>query len=226
MAGPKDFYEFFYDFDGASVAIPTSAEAGFPFIIKDTSAAGAPTYTTGTGINGEAVVTMAADSEVENLCLYPDDDLNFDIDLLLSCEMYVKLNQAALDATSMFACGMASARNDAIDSLAAHASFRVIGADSTTAVVVESDDGSNDNDDKATGTTLINAYKKLYIDFSGGTANVKFYVDGARVADTVTFDMSGYTAGLQPYWQLQKTADTNTDGFTVDYVCIRSRRSA
>jgi len=54
---------------------------------------------------------------------------------------------------------------------------------------------------------------------------VKFYVDGVRVAASTTFDMSGYTAGLQPYVQIQKTADANTDSVTIDYVKIEGKRS-
>jgi hypothetical protein len=129
---------------------------------------------------------------------------------------------------SSLAFGMTGDRNDAIDSVAQAALFRVIGADSTTAVVVESDDGTNDNDDKATGQTLINAYKYFKIDMQN-LANVKFYMtDGnsklVRVATTVTFDMSNYAGSLQPFFQIQKTATTNTNGFVLDYVRITGRR--
>ena len=36
--------------------------------------------------------------------------------------------------------------------------------------------------------------------------------------------MSNYTGSLQPVIQLQKTADTNTDGVTVDYVKVWGTR--
>jgi hypothetical protein len=165
-----------------------------------------------------------SEAEAQNVCLFMSDRLNFDIDKLLRIEMAVKMGQAAVDATTSLAFGLASARNDAIDSITAHASFRVIGSGSTTAVFVETDDGTTDLDDKATGTTLINAYKRFVIDFSGGTSNVKFYIDGVQVATSTTFDMSGYTAGLQPYVQLQKTSDANANSVVVDYIKIVSRR--
>jgi len=227
MAGIQDVVIFEDDFLGASATFPAaaSAENGMPWTVKDTSSSGTPTYTHGTGINGEATLAFSNTGEIQNVCLHMDDDLNFDIDLIDHIELQVKMGQAALDATSSVAFGLASARNDAIDSIAAHASFRVIGATSTTAVVVESDDGVTDNDDVATGTTLINAYKKFVISFAAGTSDVRFYIDGARVAASTTFDMSGYTVGLQPYCQLQKTSDTNTDSVVIDYIRVVSRRA-
>ena len=222
MAGIQDFIEFVEDFLGPQTltASPTGSDL---WDIADTSSAGTPTYTVG-GINGEATLAFYTQAEVQNVCLYMSDKLNFDIDKLLRVEMAVKMGQAAVDATTSLAFGLASARNDAIDSIAAHASFRVIGSGSTTAVVVESDDGTTDKDDIATGATLINAYKRFVIDFSGGTSNVKFYIDGVQVATSTTFDMSGYTAGLQPYVQLQKTSDANADSVVIDYIKIVSRR--
>lgn len=222
MAGIQDFEHFCDDFNGAVAALPTSADPATPWLIDDTSSSGSPTYTTGTSV---ATLTLASTNEVENVCLHFGDSLDFDIDLIQRIEFRVKMGQAALDATSQVAFGLASARNDAIDSIAAAALFRVVGADSTTAVVVETDDGVNNNDDVATGKTLINAYKRFVIDFTGGLTNVKFYIDGEQVASSTTFDMSNYSAGLQPIVQLQKTADTNTDSVVVDYVEVTARRA-
>lgn len=219
MAGIQDEVVFCEDFLGPQTL--TASPAGSDvWDIADTSSAGTPTYTVG-GINGEATLAFDAQSEIQNVCLYQSDALNYDIDLLKNVEFSLKVT-ASLDAATQIAWGMASARNDAIDSIAAAALFRIIG---NNTVVVESDDSVNNNDDVATGTTVVAAYKKFVIDFSGGTANVKFYIDGARVASSTTFDMSNYTAGLQPMVQLQKTADTNVDSVTIDYVKIVSRRA-
>lgn len=222
MAGIQDHLHFVEDFLGNENPT-TSAGLGSGLVITDTSAAGTPTYTCG-GIAGELTMAFDSTAEVQNVCLSTGDDLNWDIDKLHYIEMRVKMGQAAADAATSLAFGLASARNDAIDTIAEAALFRVIGADSTTAVVVETDDGTTNNDDVATGTTLINAYKKFRISFSSGTSDVRFYIDGARVAAGTTFDMSGYTAGLQPYVQLQKTADANTDSVVVDYISIVANR--
>ena len=45
-----------------------------------------------------------------------------------------------------------------------------------------------------------------------------------RVAATTTFDMSNHTGGLQPFIQIQKTADTNTDTIEIDYVQVFYKR--
>lgn len=219
MAGVQDFVEFFEDFLGPMTltASPTNSDR---WDIADTSSAGTPTYTVG-GINGEATLAFDNTSEVQNVCLFQSDVLNWDIDLLQRIEMRVK-TVASLDSATSIAWGLASARNDAIDSIAAHASFRVIGSN---AVVVETDDGTTDLDDKATGVSLVATYQKFVIDFTGGTEDVKFYINGVRVAASTTFDMSAYTAGLQPYVQIQKTADTNTDSVITDYIKIVSKRA-
>jgi hypothetical protein len=219
MAGIQDFVEFCEDFCGPQTltASPTNGDL---WDIADTSSVGTPTYTVG-GINGEATLAFDSQSEVQNVCLFQSDVLNWDIDLLQRIEMRVKTTATLGSATSL-AFGLASARNDAIDSITAHASFRIIG---NNTLVVETDDGTTDKDDIATGTTLSSTYKKFVIDFTGGKSNVKFYVDGVRVAASTTFDMSAYSAGLQPYVQIQKTADTNTDSVTIDYIKICSKRT-
>lgn len=219
MAGIQDFIEYVEDFLGPQTLTASPANSD-QWDIADTSSAGTPTYTVG-GINGEATLAFDSQSEIQNVCLFKSDVLNFDIDTIHSIELRVK-TVATLDTATSLAFGLCSARNDAIDSLAAHASFRLIGSNS---LVVETDDGTNDNDDVATGATLGSAYKRFVIDFAGGKSDVKFYVDGARVAASTTFDMSNYSAGLQPYVQIQKTADTNTDSVVIDYIKIVSKRS-
>lgn len=206
-----------------------SSQSDSDWLIADTSAAGTPTYTKG-GIDGEATLALASTAEVENVCLYMGDDLNFDIDALQRVSFKVKGGQAALDSASQLAFGMCSARADSIDSIAEVACFRVIGSDDTTAVVCESDDGSNDNDDVASGQVLADSYKRFVIDFAGGKSDVKFYMDNGdgnlvRVASSTTFNMSGYSAGLQPFVQIQKTSDTNTDSVVIDYIHIESNRA-
>lgn len=223
----RDQIAYHDDFIGhGSLSSSQSADA---WLVDDTSASGTPVYERG-GINGEATLGFSSTNEAQNVCLHHGDDLNFDIDDIKRVVMRVKMGQAALDSATQVAFGVGSARADAIDSIAAAALFRVIGADDTTAVVVETDDGSNDNNDVATGQTLINSYKEFIIDFSGGKSDVKFYMDNGdgnlqRVASSTSFDMSGYSAGLQPIIQIQKTADTNTDSVIVDYVRIESNRA-
>jgi hypothetical protein len=222
----KDFWSFEWDFFGHEVFSTTAADNA-TFRIADTSSAGTPTYAVVDGsATGEIAIDFDATSEAQNVCLYQSDILQYDIDLITEVEWRVKMNQATADSATSLAFGVTGDRNDAIDSIAQAALFRVIGADSTTAVVVETDDTtSNEKNDIATGKTLINAYKDFKISFAVGTDDVRFFIDGDPVATGTTFDMSGYTGSLQLFLQLQKTADTNTDGVTVDRIAIRGRRA-
>jgi hypothetical protein len=208
------------DFIGPSVALPTSADPATPWLVVDTSSAGAPTAVRSLS---RAILTLAATSEVENLCLCHGDSLAFDIDNIRRVEMIVKIG-AAFTTGSELVFGVGSARNDTTDSVAANAWFKMVGASSTTAVYVETDDGTNDKDDIATGATLATTDKFFVIDFAHGKADVRFYIDGARVAASTLFDMSNYSAGLQPLIQLQKAANTNVDAVSVDIVNILCKR--
>lgn len=216
MAGIQDFQEFCDDFNGAVASFPTTADPATPWLVDDTSSSGTPTYTKGTS---EAVLTLASTSEIENVCLHFGDSLDFDIDSLLRVEFRAKVT-ASLDSATTVVMGMGSARADDPDAVAANAFFKLAGSN---AIVVETDDGVTDNDDNPTGASLSSTYKRFVIDFAGGKSNVKFYVDGVQVGSK-TFSMANYSAGLQPIFQIQKTADTNTDSLTVDYVKVTSRR--
>lgn len=221
-------WEIKHDFFGTNDANGCAAEIQ-PFKIKDLSIAGSPTTGFVDGSNrGELLMQFDAQNEIQNLCLYQFDNLQFDIDKLTQVSFRVKLSAATMDATTQFAIGVTGDRNDAIDSIAQAALFRVIGADSTTLVVVETDDGlsANENNDVATNDTLINAYKTLTINFAAGTDDIRFFIDGEPVATSTTFDMSNYTGKLQLFAQVQKTANANTDGFTLDWIEIRGRDSS
>lgn len=206
----------------------TASGDGKPWVKTDTSSAGSPTMlTTAAGL----VCTLAATNEVENMCLSFGDILTFDIDQLVTAKFDVSV--AGIDANTTFVIGMASARNDTPDSVAAHAWFRIEGSASTSALLVETDDGTNDNDDKATGFTLGSTSLQLCIDFKsgiltqappsaplGGKANVQFSAQNSsgllrRVADRTLFNMSNYSGGLQPIVQLQKASGTGTPSFTL-----------
>ncbi len=171
-------------------------------------------------VNGFMLLAVDFTLESQLACLYQLDRLGYDIDDLQQVDFYAKLNAAALHASCSVAFGLISAQNNDPDAIAAAAIFRLIGS---TAVVCETDDGTNDNDDVATGQTLGASVKRFTIDFAsgirsvvpgpstGGKANVLFSMDDDRgnlrqVARLTTFDMSNYTGGLQLFAQIQKGA--------------------
>lgn len=231
MAGKQDFWEFFDDFIYGGGTVPATAGIITPWRINDVSSTGTPTYVfgidnggTGSGC-GEAKLTFDSATEVQNVCLSFGDVLTFDVNDGLVFEARVKMAQATLTAATSLAFGLAGDRADAIDSIAQHALFRLIGSDS---VVCETDDGTTDKDDVATGSTLVNAYKTFKID-AQNLSNVKFYMSDSygrlmRVASGTTFDMSAYSGCVQPLIQLQKTSSNNTDSVILDYVRVTGRR--
>jgi len=214
-----------YDFRGELALAAAGSGAGGPFVKADTSAEGAPTV--GGLLGGGVRMLLEATNEAQNLCVFMGDVLSFDIDEIISVEFIVK-TVASVNAASSLAFGLCSARNNTIDSLTNHASFRCSGSN---AVFVETDDGTTDKDDIATGLTLGTTWKRFRMDFAsrnttmdppslslGRKSNIEFY--GAndngslrRVASGTRFDMSAATGGLQIYAQLQKTADVNINSF-------------
>lgn len=221
MAGIVDFQEYVDDFVGASVTFPTSANIGTPWL-TDVTGAAPPTHVRN---SGAAILTLTADNQAQILGLHHNDAKSFDINDLIRVEMRAKIGASTFTSGSILVFGVSSDRSDTADSMAESAWFRMEGANSTTLVYCETDDGTTDKNDVSSGVTLGTTYKEFVIDFSGGKSNVKFYIDGVRVAASTTFDMSAYTGSVQPMIQLQKAANTNADVFTLDYVKILSRRS-
>ena len=199
---------FIDNFDRAQAYTTTPGMNGWT--IKDASSGGAPTYLNITEDGGAAALTIASTDEAEVVTLYQNDVLIYDVRQLQHVWWIAKV--AAIDVKTTLVFGVGSAQNDIADSVATNAWFRMQGSASTTAVLCETDDAVTDNDDKATGETLAAVYKKFLIDFTNGLADVRFYMDGKRVATSTTFDMSGLSAGLnvQPFVQIQKAATTST----------------
>lgn len=199
-------------FDRAQ-AYTTTPAGEFGWTIKDTSSAGTPTYL---NISGRgAKLTIASTSEEEIVTLYQNDVLPF----LLPKIQYVDFDLvvAGIDAVTTLVAGIASAQADTEDSVATLAWFRMEGSASTSNVVVETDDGVTDNDDVATGTTLAAVVKRFRIDFTNGLSDVRFYINGARVAAGTTFSMASAssTQNVQLFVQLHKASGTGVPSVTV-----------
>jgi hypothetical protein len=218
MAGMQDFIPYDEDFIGPSVAFPTSANIATPWVCTLTGGA------THVRNNSNMVLTLTSTSEAQIAGLHHGGALAFDIDDLQSIEMRVRINATTFTSGSILVFGLGSAYNATADTVTASAWFRMEGANSTTLVYCETDDDVRNVDDISSGRTLINAYKKFRIDFTNGKSDVRFFIDGDRVAASQTFDMSGYSAGLQPYVQLQKTTGSSADSVLVDYVKVKTKR--
>lgn len=227
----RNEWEFFDDFLGVGTFV---ASAGLdPWLITDTSSAGTPTYTrldhgetAGAFRPGVAQLLFDNTAEAQNVCLSFGDKLCFDINKLrgFACGLkFVAGTGGAKDTTTTVAWGVAGDRNDAIDSIAIASIFRLASTGADHAVVIENDDATNTNDDVATGFSLTdNTWADFYIDFSN-LEDVKYYAGLStlpltRIGAGTTMKMSAYSAGLQPFFQMQKTSDTNVDSLQIDYV--------
>jgi hypothetical protein len=189
--------------------------------IADTSAAGTPTYLCATDDGGKAVLTLANTNEAENVCLYQNDVLAWDVDRILIAEFTVLVS--GVDANTVVTWGLASARNDDEDAIANSVFFKIEGGASTSNVVAESDDGTTDHNDIATGKTLAGTAKKFVFDFTNGKNDIRYYIDGERVAAGTTFTLNAITSQLQPFFQLEKTTGTGTPALTIKKVKLTQR---
>lgn len=213
IRGTREFNDLF---DRAQAFTTTPGVNGWT--IKDTSSAGTPTYLCITEDGGAAKLTIAATSEEENVTLYQNDVLPWDLAQLQFVEFVAKVS--GIDSVTTLVFGVANAQADDEDAITVNAWFRMQGSASTTAVVCETDDGTTDNDDKATGTTLAAVYKKFTIDFTNGLSDIRFYVDGQRVASGTTFSMADVSSGqnVQPFVQIHKASGTGTPAITIAQV--------
>lgn len=206
VRGTRNWCDYF---DRAQALTTTAGHNGWT--VKDTSSSGTPTYlTTADGL----ALTLANTSEEEIVTAYQKDILIWELSDLISLEIIAKVS--GIDAVTTLVMGLASAQNDTEDSVTNNAWFRMQGSASTSAVVVETDDGTNDNNDVATGKSLSSTFKKMVIDFERGLSDVRFYFDGDRVASGTTFDLSNAAGNnVQPFVQLHKASGTGTPAVTI-----------
>jgi hypothetical protein len=225
-----------FAFLGATELVASGSVSPIPW--RKTLVAGG----TAGNVAGGMQLALTSTSEAQSARLSFADILTYDIDDLESIEFLVKLTSAAFTNTSMI-IGVASAGNATINTIAEQASFGINGS---LALFCETDDGTTDNDDEATGITLVSgSWTRLVIDFAtgvktispgpskGGKADVRFsagqYLSTTsnaamrRVCQNKNFDMSAYAAGLQPYVQLQKASSADVATLLVAEICVKTR---
>jgi len=173
--------------------------------------------------SGQFLLHLSADNEAQDVVLDHNDNLTFDVGNGLIFE--TRVDMAVSPGTGVCAVlGMSGPHDLDKDTTANAAWFRF---DASLVCKVESDDTTNDNDDVATGVTAVAGTYNIYrIDFTT-LADVKFFIDGVRVAYDTTFDMSNLTAGeqqMQPYFSLDKGATAGLGDMNIDYVKIWSDR--
>jgi hypothetical protein len=197
-------------FDGTTIWNVVDVNNGAEAIVADSS-------------NGQFLLSLAANDEAQDAVLYHGDNKTFDVGNGLIFE--ARIDMAVAPGTGVKAVfGMAGDHNLDKDSVTEHAWFSFA---ASAAVLCETDDTTNDNDDKATGVTATAGTYKIYrIDFTDLTS-VKFYINGERVCASTTFDMSNLSASeqqMQPYFSLDKASGAGLGSMNIDYVKIFSNR--
>lgn len=213
----RDRFELMEDF-----AYKAGATLPLPWAKKDTSAAGAPVTDFVTDAdNGHYKMALAADTEVEVLTLYHNDNLYIDAAAKAIFECRLKVASDVTGAGGLFAAGdklvigLASAQNDTADSVTRNIWFMFAGANHN--IYIEGDDNTTDTDDTDSGVDWAeNTFVKLHIDMSSLSA-VKFYINDVQVPTTIS--IAAMSGNLQPFIQLQKASAANKDhALTIDYV--------
>jgi hypothetical protein len=194
-------------FDRAQT-ITTTPSGDFGWTLTKTAAAGSPTMAC---VNGGALnITLAANNEAENMCLSQNDILPYLWDHVQHVWFVARAPVAFVSGDTCF-FGIGNGRNDAVALITQKAVFKLVAATSLTAVVIDSKDGTTALSNIATGATLTSTFKKFQLDFTQGLKDVRFFIDGARVALSQAFDLSALAGSnnFQLMAQLQKTATTN-----------------
>jgi hypothetical protein len=169
------------------------------------------------GANGLYQLHMHVTDEAEDSTLYWNDQLGLSVANGGQIEFRINMSTLPTLGTTAVA-GLAGPHNLDKDTIANSAWFRWQGSG---ALLCESDDTTNDNDDTSTGiTTVAGTYDIYRIDFTT-LASVKFYVNDVRVCTSTTFDMSNLTAAekiMQPYFSLDKASTAGLGDMVIDYV--------
>lgn len=215
--------------DGNVVAIGTGTDRYPPWqTTLDTGGNSAATYTSAiAGIQGGIQLAMTNANELQEVQVHWGDNLSLDIDDLHAFGFNFRFTVLP-GANSVAVMGLASASEPAgsadEDTIANNIWVKIEGATSTSNLVVETDDGTIDRNDIATGLSVTaNDWHRAVFAFRdsvSGVADVRIFVSGSlgpggdnrltRVGTGTVFDMSNYTGGLQPYFCILKASSTNT----------------
>lgn len=226
---PLAQFYFYDDFCGpGSAVIPAagSAESGVAWVKKIVGAAPPTVAQVADQSCGLVACTLTSADQKQDAAIYWGDERSVDLSKKPVFEARVKLSVLPTDVVT-FVIGLASDWADDANTIAYAARFEGVGSGLVYCAV---DDASTDT--RATsGVTCLNTDWKVYrIDLSDLT-NVKFYINGARVAGSTTFPYTatGANAILQPFLGVSKAggcgvASTGVGTMQVDYVRVWQNR--
>ncbi len=214
---------FYDDFLGTDIMIDESGSNG-PWTVKDVSSAGNSTPLIAADVaNGVARLPLdGGQSEAQESGLSYGNQRPFVLNQGLIFEARVALKVLPTDVAEAV-WGLAGDLNAVADTVQEGIWFK---ADGSGAILAESDDNSENNDDKATGTTLVAAEFAIFRIDCRVITDIRFFIDGASVATATTFDASNVAAlALQPYFHIAKASGSGVGTLDIDYVRVLQNRS-
>ena len=213
------------DFIGAgSVVIPAAAseESGVPWAKKIVGAAPPTVAGVADAANGHIQCALTADSQKQDAALYMGDYRNFS--LLQGCVFEARVKVSVLPTLlAETIIGLVGDWADGPDAITHSAFFT---HDGSGEAICEVDDAATDQSATSGVTVLATEWHTYRIEFVSLT-DIRFYIDGNRVAGGTTFAYAavGADAVLQPYIGLYKASGAGVGTLLVDYVRVWQNRS-
>ena len=215
---------FYDDFLGPDTVIPAfgADESGCKWVYQDVSAVGAPTLAKGAdAVNGIVTATLHAQAEVETIEMNMDDQLAFSMAQGLIFEARVAMAALPTGAAARGVFGIGGAY--VAEGPAHRAAFEILTGGTINA---ETDDAVTDIPADTGVTAVAGAYNIFRIDCTS-QSDIKFFIDGARVAASTTFASvsSAANSKCQPYFGCTKTADAAVATLNCDFIKIWQNRA-
>ena len=215
--------EYKDDFLGKYEDVYISADNSAAYLIEKITGAAPPTIVMLDSIsNGVLSMNFTADNQKQEALLHGNDYENFNLDKGVIIEYRAAVHTAPTDQAEVY-LGLANAYvegpiAEADAGPTVHAAFVY---DAALTPTIHTDDASTDNNAVATGvTSVLDTYSIYRIDASVVT-NVKFYINGVRVAASTTFTMAnGTNVVVQPWFGLHKETGVGVGSLYVDYMYI------
>lgn len=212
------------DFLNPSLVVPAvgSLESGVLWAKKIVGAAPPTVAGVANDTNGTVACTLTADSQKQDAALYAGDQLCLSVLQGLVFEARVKLTVLPT-GNAQASIGVTGAWADGHDAITYSAFFT---ARASGELFCDTDDNATDKD-VTSGVTLTNAdWAILRIDCAD-PLDIKFYINGARVAASTTFGWaaSASNSKVQPFVAMYKASGTGVGTLTVDYVRAWQNRS-
>ncbi len=215
---------FYDDFLGTDLNKDESGSNGV-WTHKDVSSAGDSTPLIAADVaNGVARLPLdGGQSEAQESGIYFGDQRPFVLNQGLIFEARVSLKVLPTSVAEAV-WGLAGNYNAVADTVAEGIWFK---ADGSGAILAESDDASEDSDDKSTGVTLVAAEWAVFRIDCREPDDIRFFIDGNSVATAQTFDASDVpTLALQPYFHIAKASGSGVGTLDIDYVRVWQNRSS